>query len=122
MTTTHADGWEGIDEPGGLPAWLTNMPWWFVSAAIHLMVLLIATLVYVERMMAIEGGPIDIGMTHRPASMSLEKLVPIPDVTNTQKVSPLDFSGDDPTARDPASFAPAFIIGDHDETKDEKDT
>jgi hypothetical protein len=67
MTTTYADELDVLDNPWGVPTWLTNMPWWFISAGIHLVILLIATLVTVERLMAVEDAVVITAITRPPA-------------------------------------------------------
>ncbi len=99
---------------------LTNAPWWLVSAGLHVVVMLGMTLIYVERLMAIEmSGPIvsianDIGPRIEPPE-------PERDI-HTGKHPSLSNEKSDTTANDePEIVNPFAKIGDHNESADEQE-
>src|SRR5688572_7670443 len=59
---TEADGW-----------W-TNTPWWLVSAGVHLVILLVATLVTIERIMATESTGIILETTAASPGSPIQEL------------------------------------------------
>jgi len=118
MTTTHADGWEGFEESGGIPAWLGNMPWWFVSAAIHLIILLVATLVYVERMMSIDEGVVIISSPQVARATLLEDPVRAADTFQRRSLPKED---DVPSTEEPRIFFPGAVESDKNRSNDNED-
>src|SRR5262245_41687962 len=81
--------------------WLSNTPWWLISAGVHVVLLLAAALVYVERALAIEGGAVEVLITRRgPELAEIER----PADVFERKGAPKD----DPSAPldEPAVFFP----------------
>ena len=101
------EGWTSIVEPvAPLPApfqpaarphrrnwfgWLANTPWWLISAGVHVVLLLAAALVYVERALSIDEGAVEVVITRRgptlpeierPADVFERKGVPKDDETS----------------------------------------
>src|SRR5690349_10837717 len=56
----HPDDVQAIEVRAEGTAWWTNPPWWFVSAGLHLVVLLAATLVTIERLSAVQGPIVEV--------------------------------------------------------------
>jgi hypothetical protein len=57
--------------------WLSNAPWWLVSAGIHAVVLLGAALVYVERLLAVEPTPVEVTINRtKPVEFPIDTLTP----------------------------------------------
>src|SRR5436190_1072416 len=126
------EGWESIREPeAAAPApfrpvprprrrdwfgWLTNTPWWLISAGVHVVLLLAAALVYVERALAIEDGAVEVLITRRgPTLPEIER----PADVFERKGIPKD---DGATALDePAIFFPEAKQSDHNESADNDD-
>jgi hypothetical protein len=98
-------------------SWISNAPWWFISAGIHLVILLIATLFYVERAMAIEEGEVVVTVTP-PRSNVIQELERPRDVFERKGI-PKDEPGA-PT-EEPAIFFPEAEESDHNESADNED-
>jgi hypothetical protein len=96
--------------------WLSNTPWWLISAGVHLVFLLIATLVTVERLMAVETPVIDVVM--RPASPG-QVLPELPRDTFTRAGLP----SEEPASHtdEPAFFDPTAAVADKAESNDDDD-
>ena len=126
------EGWESIreDESSAPPpfrpvprgrrrdwfGWIANTPWWLISAGVHVVLLLAAALVYVERALAVEGGAVEVLISargpvlaevERPADVFERKGVP-----KDEGSAPLD---------EPAIFFPEAKLGDHNESADQED-
>src|SRR6185295_4709153 len=95
--------------------WLSNTPWWLISAGLHVVLLLAAALVYVERALAIDEGGVEVKINARPAELAEvdrprdlfeRKGIPRDDA------SPLD---------EPAIFFPEAKESDHNESADNED-
>src|SRR6185503_11630288 len=96
--------------------WLANTPWWLISAGVHVVLLLAAALVYVERAMALDGGGVEVLITRRatpiveverPADVFERKGAPKDDPS-----TPLD---------EPAIFFPEAKLSDRNESADNED-
>jgi len=114
---TGADDLSVIEVRSDSDAWWSNTPWWFVSAGLHLVVLLIATLVSIERYMAVEQPPIII-------SAPLSATAPIQDLirtvdSNNHQVIKHDESM--PETDDKRIMFPNAEDGDHIETDNDRD-
>jgi hypothetical protein len=104
-----------LQQPGGI---LSNAPWWMVSAGIHAVLILGATLVAIEHLDAIEVGPTEIIVSRAAASFIPEPEKPR-DVFN-RKGLPID----DPTPSrndEPIIFFPDAKESDHNESADQED-
>ena len=98
-------------------SWISNAPWWFISAGIHLVILLIATLVFIERHMAIEAGEVSLMVT-APRTNMIQELERPRDVFERKGI-PKDEPGA-PT-EEPAIFFPEAKESDHNESADNED-
>jgi hypothetical protein len=58
--TSDAVGMPELEVRGGDEGWLATTPWWMISAGLHLVLLLVATLFYVERFTSVDSPPIGI--------------------------------------------------------------
>jgi hypothetical protein len=98
-------------------SWISNAPWWFISAGIHLVILLIATLVFIERHLAIEAGEVSLMVT-APRTNMIQELERPRDVFERKGI-PKDEPGA-PT-EEPAIFFPEAKESDHNESADNED-
>src|SRR5689334_20583773 len=98
-------------------SWISNAPWWFISAGIHLVILLIATLVFIERHMSIEAGEVSLMVT-APRNNMIQELERPRDVFERKGI-PKDEPGA-PT-EEPAIFFPEAKESDHNESADNED-
>jgi len=98
-------------------SWISNAPWWFISAGIHLVILLIATLVFIERHMAIEAGEVSLMVT-APRTNMIQELERPRDVFERKGI-PKDEPGA-PT-EEHAIFFPEAKESDHNESADNED-
>jgi hypothetical protein len=96
------------------PGWLSNTPWWFVSAGLHLVLLLIATLVTIERYMATDGGGVSVNVTPRREMAVLELIRDVP--YSQQPPGLTDQPAPVEPVRDPEIHAPLFEVGTHNES------
>src|SRR2546427_7198042 len=95
---------------------LRNSPWWLVSAGFHLVVLLAAALIYVERAIAIEDT---IGI-EIVSSGPQAKVLPEPEPERsdiTRRGIPADDKEFVPST-EPIIFFPDAELGDHNESND----
>ena len=103
------------DDSGG---WLSAMPWWLVSAGLHLVILLVATLVTIEQLMAIEGGRI-IEVTNPSAFATLKDLERTVDGFERRTLSP--DGPEERNATDAPIFFPEATPSDHNESANNQD-
>jgi len=104
-----------IEQQGG---WISNAPWWMVSAGIHAVLILGATLVAIERLAAIDDGGTEVMVT-RSASPVIQEIERPRDVFN-RKGLPID----DPTPStndEPIIFFPEAKASDHNESADNEE-
>ena len=120
--------WRSIDEnPPPAPAarrpgrswfgWLSNAPWWLISAGLHVVLLLAGALIAVERTIAIDEGAVEVRISARAAELAeIER----PRDVFERKGIPKD----DPVAQptdEPAIFFPEAKESDHNESADNED-
>ncbi len=98
-------------------SWISNAPWWFISAGIHLVILLIATLVTIERYMQIESGEVVVTVTP-PRNSGIQDLERPRDVFERKGI-PKDEPG--AVTDEPAIFFPEAKESDHNESADNED-
>jgi len=100
------------------PGWLSNAPWWMVSVGIHAVLILGATLVAIENLIAIDSdGPIvQITRDRVPAIQEIER----PRDIFERKGLPKDEPTTAPT-EEPAIFFPEAKESDHNESDDNED-
>jgi hypothetical protein len=112
-TTNPADA-SVIEIHSDSDGWWTNTPWWLVSAGLHLVILLGATLVSIERLMAVEETGIFITPAREKPQQLIGEQQRIDDFFRTE------ISKDDETRIDEAHFVfdPTAQIGDHFESND----
>src|SRR5258706_7045133 len=104
-----------LQQAGG---WLSNAPWWLVSAGIHAVLILGATLVAIEKLIAIDDGEVAV-------VVSAPRQTPIAEVERPRDVFtragiPKDDQVSSPT-EEPAIFFPEAKESDHNESKDNED-
>ena len=126
------ESWRSIDEdlPAAVPpsetpvaaprrrspfAWLSNAPWWLLSAGAHVVLLLGAALVYVERSMAVDDAAISVLVSAARPSMEIERTADLFD----RKGAPKDDAG--APLDQPAIFFPEAKEGDRNESADNED-
>ncbi len=119
----RATTWRSIDEnpapePGPAPSWfgwLSNAPWWLISAGLHVVLLLAGALVAVERSIAIDEGAVEVRIAARAEIVEIER----PRDLFERKGAP----SDDPSSPldEPAVFFPEARLSDHHESADTED-
>ena len=96
--------------------WVSNTPWWLISAGLHIVLLLAGALIAVERSIAIDEGAVEVRISarspqlaeiERPRDLFDRKGVPRDDAS-----APLD---------EPAIFFPQAKESDHNESADNED-
>ncbi|HKS16030.1 MAG TPA: prenyltransferase/squalene oxidase repeat-containing protein, partial [Planctomycetota bacterium] len=97
--------------------WLSNTPWWFVSAGIHLVVLLVASLVTIERMMALEGGDVIFQLSPPSTGNVIHELVRDKDTPGQQKIP----HETNQITEEKSIVFPGAEFGDHVETNNNMD-
>src|SRR5262245_43177517 len=100
--------------------YISNVPWWLISAGLHAVVMLGAALIYVERLLAIEVTPVYVST--RDASSF--PLIPEPDIvrdTFTRKGLPSDDSENRSANDEPVIFNPLAKKSDHNESANNED-
>jgi hypothetical protein len=98
--------------------WLSNAPWWLVSAGIHAVLILGATLVAIEKLIAIDGGEVSV-MVSAPRQVVIDQIERKRDVFDRAGL-PKDEAESNPT-QDPAIFFPEAEASDHNESADNED-
>jgi hypothetical protein len=108
-----------VRKPAGSPfGWIRNAPWWLISAGLHVVLLLGAALVYIERSMGLEDGAVEVQLTTRPAGALSE--IERPRDVFERKGIPKDDVTSSPTD-EPAIFFPEAKESDHNESADGED-
>jgi hypothetical protein len=100
-------------------SWIANVPWWAISAGIHVLFLMIMSFVYMERLLAVEGTGTVVTVSPRSAVLPYkpEPLDPgsgphtIPNYTDEAS----------PPSTDPIIFDPEAKLSDHNESEDNED-
>ncbi|HVR85325.1 MAG TPA: prenyltransferase/squalene oxidase repeat-containing protein, partial [Planctomycetota bacterium] len=98
--------------------WFSNAPWWMVSVGIHAVLILGATLVAIENLIAVDGGETLVQVT-RAAAPVIQELERPRDVFD-RKGLPKDEPTTAPT-EEPAIFFPEAKESDHNESADNED-
>src|SRR5262245_54852159 len=83
--------------------WLANAPWWLVSAGLHAVLILGATLIAIERMITFAEGEIAVVVSNAPREMIQE--LPRPRDVFERRGLPKDDQVSMPT-EEPAIFFP----------------
>ena len=111
----------GADTPIEIQAetdgWLSTMPWWFVSAGLHLVLLLVATLVTIEQFMGVQGSGLVVEVRTTPAA-SLDTLARGIDGFDRRSLPPSESAE---PAVEPPIFHPEADPSDHNESADNED-
>jgi len=115
--TTEEDGQQEVVVQEGT-TWISNAPWWLISAGIHVVLLLGATLFTIERLMAIDEGEVLLAVTPPPKSV-INELERPRDVFERKGI-PKDDNVAQPT-EEPAIFFPEAKESDHNESADNED-
>ncbi len=95
--------------------WFGNAPWWMISAGLHVVLLLGAALIYVERALAVDESPIILKIREGGVVLPPQPPEP-PSTSDPQKGAPLT---DDPSTMDPNQvilWDPLAEIGKRNET------
>src|SRR5262245_59407713 len=98
--------------------WFSNAPWWLVSAGLHAVLILGATLVAIERLVAIDDGEVSVMVTSARTPVIEE--IPRPRDLFERKGIPKDDQVSQPT-EEPAIFFPEAKESDHNESADNED-
>jgi hypothetical protein len=99
---------------------LSNAPWWMVSAGLHMVLLLGATLVAIESAITIEEAPVQVIVSARPTTPLFDKIEEPPPGRVTRDGAAVK----DPDTSDdnrPDLTIPFAKIGDHEESDDGED-
>src|SRR5258708_16326724 len=98
--------------------WFSNAPWWMVSVGIHAVLILGATLVAIENLVALEPGDTFVNVTagRAPVIQEIER----PRDVFERKGLPKDEPTTAPT-EEPAIFFPEAKLSDHNESADAED-
>jgi hypothetical protein len=102
----------------GQQGWLANAPWWLISVGIHAVLILGATLVAIERLVAIDEGEVAVVVTAKSAPVVAE--IERPRDVFERKGIPKDDQVAQPTD-EPAIFFPEAKESDHNESADNED-
>jgi hypothetical protein len=103
-----------VQQEGG---WLSNAPWWLVSAGLHAVLILGATLIAIERLIAVDEGQVTV-MVSQPGNVFQE--LERPRDTFERRGIPKDDQIANPT-EEPAIFFPEAKESDHNESADNED-
>ncbi len=113
---------EAMEQPAevvqGETSWLSNAPWWLVSSGIHVVLVLAAMLIYVEKSMAVEDGEVIISTSAAAATVVNEIERPRDDFE--RRGIPKDDNVASATD-EPAIFFPEAKESDHHESADGED-
>src|SRR6185369_15747515 len=118
------DEMEGQEEPQeevvvqGKQGWLANAPWWLISVGIHAVLILGATLIAIEKLVAIDEGEVAVVVSARSAPVVAE--IERPRDVFERKGIPKDDQVAQPTD-EPAIFFPEAKESDHNESADNED-
>jgi hypothetical protein len=102
----------------GQPGWLANSPWWLISAGIHAVLLLGASLFALERYLPIDEGEVQVVVG--PKSNTVMNEIERPRDVFERKGIPKDDQVSQPTD-EPAIFFPEAKESDHNESADNED-
>src|SRR5262245_1653932 len=102
----------------GQQGWLANAPWWLISVGIHAVLILGATLVAIEKLVAIDEGEVAVVVTAKSAPVVAE--IERPRDVFERKGIPKDDQVAQPTD-EPAIFFPEAKESDHNESADNED-
>src|SRR5258706_2165791 len=102
----------------GKQSWLANAPWWLISVGIHAVLILGATLVAIERLVAIDEGEVAVVVTAKSAPVVAE--IERPRDVFERKGIPKEDQVAQPTD-EPAIFFPEAKESDHNESADNED-
>src|SRR5579859_5541000 len=102
----------------GKQGWLANAPWWLISVGIHAVLILGATLVAIEKLVAIDEGEVAVVVTAKSAPVVAE--IERPRDVFERKGIPKDDQVAQPTD-EPAIFFPEAKESDHNESADNED-
>jgi len=102
----------------GQQGWLANAPWWLISVGIHAVLVLGATLVAIEKLVAIDEGEVAVVVTAKSAPVVAE--IERPRDVFERKGIPKDDQVAQPTD-EPAIFFPEAKESDHNESADNED-
>ena len=100
-----------VERPAG---WFSNAPWWMVSAGLHLVLLLGATLVAIERMRSFDADGEQILVQAAPPPLFTD--LPQPAATTGKNSAPIDDAA--ATMAQPTFFDPNAAVGDWEESDD----
>ena len=98
--------------------WMSNAPWWLVSAGIHVVLILVATLVVIEKTMAVDEGEVMVAI--QPRNTAVVNEIERPRDVFERKGIPKDDQVAQPT-EEPAIFFPEAKESDHNESADGED-
>jgi hypothetical protein len=104
-----------VQQTGG---WFSNAPWWLVSAGLHAVLILGATLVALERLIPVDDGDMSVLVSSANAKVIQELERPRDEFT--RKGIPKDDQVSMPT-EEPAIFFPEAKESDHNESADNED-
>src|SRR5262252_8079641 len=90
--------------------WLSNAPWWLVSAGLHAVLILGATLIAIERLIAVDEGQVTV-MVSGPSAPIIKELERPRDIIERKGI-PKDDQVSMPT-EEPAIFFPEAKESDH---------
>ncbi|HZE98587.1 MAG TPA: prenyltransferase/squalene oxidase repeat-containing protein [Planctomycetota bacterium] len=121
--TTHDDVDPADDRPEPVieqkRAWFSNAPWWMLSMGLHAVLILGATLVAIEKLIAVDEGEVTVMVSARSSPM-IQELERPRDVFD-RKGMPKDDQQQTPTD-EPAIFFPEAKLSDHNESDDHEET
>jgi hypothetical protein len=101
--------------------WMANAPWWVISAAIHLMLVLAAALVYVERFMPVDNNEVIVTVPTDHGGLIKSEL-DRPREVFERKGIPKESPESVPSAiEEPSIFFPEAKVSDHHESADGED-
>ncbi|HZE98458.1 MAG TPA: prenyltransferase/squalene oxidase repeat-containing protein [Planctomycetota bacterium] len=104
----------------GRPGVLSNAPWWMVSAGIHMVFLLGATLVAIEQSIRIDEEPVQVLVSTQPPRVLIDKIEDGP-MGKVTRDGPAIKDPDTSADNTPDVFIPFAEIGDHRESDDNED-
>src|SRR5438876_681653 len=101
----------------GDQGWLANSPWWLISTGIHAVLLLAASLYYIEKNMPIDDSEVAVVVGTKPPPLMQE--IERPRDVFERKGIPKDEPSN--PAAEPAIFFPEAKESDHNESDDNED-
>ena len=81
MTTQQMSGYGAVDVDAGGAAvvflegessWISNAPWWLISVGFHLVLILLAGLIMIEKMVPLEANEVSITISNSPVQKAFE--------------------------------------------------